>query len=63
MTGSIADAVDDYIALRRGLGYRSVTQERALRAFGIWTRAVAPPVAGRPSGDAENTAPGDQSNT
>jgi integrase len=34
VTGGIADAVDSYIALRRGLGYRSVTQQRALRAFG-----------------------------
>jgi integrase/recombinase XerD len=34
VTGTIADAVDAYVALRRGLGYRSVTQERALRAFG-----------------------------
>lgn len=33
MTGSIGEAVDGYVALRRGLGYRSVTQERALRAF------------------------------
>jgi len=33
MTGAIASLVDDYIALRRGLGYRSPSQERALRAF------------------------------
>lgn len=34
MIGTVADAVDGFIALRRGLGYASVTQERALRAFG-----------------------------
>lgn len=33
MTGSIGDAVESYVTMRRGLGYRSVTQERALRAF------------------------------
>lgn len=33
MTGGIGARVDDYIALRRGLGYRSASQERALRAF------------------------------
>lgn len=35
MTGAVTVAalVDDYIALRRGLGYRSPGQERALRAF------------------------------
>jgi integrase len=33
MTGSVSELVKDYIGLRRGLGYRSVTQERALRAF------------------------------
>jgi len=33
MTGSVAVLVEDYVRLRRGLGYRSVTQERALRAF------------------------------
>jgi integrase len=33
MTGSITERVEAYIELRRGLGYRSVTQERALRAF------------------------------
>lgn len=34
MTGSILELVEEYIALRHGLGYRSVTQERALRSFG-----------------------------
>ena len=33
MTGSIIALVGDYIELRRGLGYRSPSQERALRAF------------------------------
>lgn len=33
MTGLVPVWVEDYIGLRRGLGYRSVTQERALRAF------------------------------
>jgi integrase/recombinase XerD len=33
VTGSIVALVGDYIALRRGLGYRSPSQERALRAF------------------------------
>jgi integrase len=33
MTGQVALLAGDYIALRRGLGYRSVSQERALRAF------------------------------
>lgn len=33
MTGPVALGVQDFIALRRGLGYRSPSQERALRAF------------------------------
>jgi integrase/recombinase XerD len=33
MNGGITALVADYIALRRGLGYRSPSQERALRAF------------------------------
>lgn len=33
MTGHIGLLADDYIQLRRGLGYRSPSQERALRAF------------------------------
>lgn len=33
MTGPVMTAVEAYIAMRRGLGYRSVTQERSLRAF------------------------------
>jgi integrase len=33
MTGSIVALAGDYIELRRGLGYRSPSQERALRAF------------------------------
>jgi integrase/recombinase XerD len=33
VTGVVALLVDDYIELRRGLGYRSPSQERALRAF------------------------------
>ncbi len=33
VTGGISALVADYLALRRGLGYRSPSQERALRAF------------------------------
>jgi len=33
MNGGISALVADYVALRRGLGYRSPSQERALRAF------------------------------
>jgi integrase/recombinase XerD len=33
MTGPMITLVGDYIELRRGLGYRSPSQERALRAF------------------------------
>jgi integrase len=33
-TGAATARVEDFIALRRGLGYRSSSQERALRAFG-----------------------------
>jgi integrase/recombinase XerD len=33
MSGGMTALVADYIALRRGLGYRSPSQERALRAF------------------------------
>jgi site-specific recombinase XerD len=33
MTGSVAARVEDYLALRRGLGYCSPVQERFLRAF------------------------------
>jgi integrase len=33
MTGHVTLLAGDYIALRRGLGYRSPSQERALRAF------------------------------
>lgn len=34
MTGVVVACVEEFIALRRGLGYRSPSQERALRAFG-----------------------------
>jgi integrase len=34
MTGDVTARVEEFIALRRGLGYRSPSQERALRAFG-----------------------------
>ena len=34
MTGVMTARVEEFIALRRGLGYRSPSQERALRAFG-----------------------------
>jgi integrase len=33
-TGAVKARVEEFIALRRGLGYRSPSQERALRAFG-----------------------------
>ena len=33
MAGPVVALVDDYIGMRRGLGYRSPVQERALRAF------------------------------
>jgi hypothetical protein len=33
VTGGITVLAGDYIALRRQLGYRSPSQERALRAF------------------------------
>lgn len=34
VTGVVMARVEEFIALRRGLGYRSPSQERALRAFG-----------------------------
>ena len=34
VTGAVPARVEEFIALRRGLGYRSPSQERALRAFG-----------------------------
>lgn len=34
MTGAVTARVEEFVALRRGLGYRSPSQERALRAFG-----------------------------
>lgn len=33
-TGAMTARVEEFIALRRGLGYHSLTQERALQAFG-----------------------------
>lgn len=33
MIGRVSALVEDYVTLRRGLGYRSPSQERALRAF------------------------------
>jgi hypothetical protein len=33
MSGSVSALVADYVAVRRGLGYRSAVQERALRPF------------------------------
>jgi len=33
MTGRVSALLEDYLTLRRGLGYRSPSQERALRAF------------------------------
>jgi integrase len=40
MTGGVAPRVEEFIALRRGLGYRSPSQERALRAFGRYLDAT-----------------------
>lgn len=34
MTGHMSTMVEKYVASRRGLGYHSVSQERALRSFG-----------------------------
>lgn len=34
MTGAVTSQVEEFIAMRRGLGYRSPSQERSLRAFG-----------------------------
>lgn len=34
MTSTVAPRVEEFIGLRRGLGYRSPSQERALRSFG-----------------------------
>ena len=34
LAGTVTARVEEFIALRRGLGYRSPSQERALRAFG-----------------------------
>ncbi len=34
MTAAVTALVEEFIALRRGLGYRSPSQERALRSFG-----------------------------
>jgi hypothetical protein len=37
MTGHVVALVQDYLTLRRGLGYRSPVRERALRASpGTW---------------------------
>ena len=33
VSGGVIALVTDYVAMRRGLGYRSAVQERALRAF------------------------------
>jgi site-specific recombinase XerD len=44
MTGSVPVLVEDYIGLRRGLGYRSVTQERALRAFARYLEGHEGPI-------------------
>ena len=33
-TSTVTARVEEFIALRRGLGYRSPSPERALRAFG-----------------------------
>jgi site-specific recombinase XerD len=44
MTRSIAELVDDYLALRRGLGYRSATRERALRAFARYLNGREGPI-------------------
>lgn len=47
MTGVMPQLLDGYLQLRHGLGYRSVTQERALRSFARYLeeQGVRPPVA------------------
>jgi hypothetical protein len=40
MTGTGTARVEEFITLRRGLGYRSPSQERALRAFGRYLDQV-----------------------
>lgn len=47
MTGSMLDVLGDYLQLRHGLGYRSVSQGRALRSFARYLdeRGVQPPVS------------------
>lgn len=47
MTGTMLDLLGDYLQLRRGLGYRSVTQERALRSFArhLDERGVTAPIS------------------
>ena len=44
MTRSVAELVDSYIAVRRGLGYRSVTHERSLREFARHLEAHEGPI-------------------
>lgn len=40
MSGNAASSVAEFIALRRGLGYRSPSQERALRSFARYLDAA-----------------------
>lgn len=44
MTRSVHEVVDSYIAMRRGLGYRSVTQERSLREFARYLHGHEGPI-------------------
>lgn len=44
VTRSVGELVDSYIARRRGLGYRSVTQERSLREFARYLGSQEGPV-------------------
>jgi len=45
VTDEVRVLVDDYIELRRGLGYRPLTQERALRAFARYLEGHEGPIA------------------
>ena len=44
MTGATVERIDSYIELRRGLGYRSIRQERALRAVARYLEGHEGPI-------------------
>lgn len=60
MTGAMLDVLGDYLQLRRGLGYRSVTQERSLRSFVRYLdeHGVTPPISLEASLDWATATPG-----